>query len=306
MEQNLNTHKENIKDHEIVYTKGFIDRFKKVLIDFYEYETYMDFIIIPFLIEKTLMYISLLSYSDRKHNEVDDLLALVKDNDYQIRTLNFEYENFKKDDTVTMRINSINIDDLCAFFSQKTRRYIRKGKKEGFNVLAGNSDKMIEEFYELFSESMYEHGTPAFDKGFIYKLREEFEDDIVFLNFYKDDKAVGSVCGLLDKDIIIWEWLGLDNHYKKQALGHYIMYKQIKYGIDAKRKIIDLGRSGYETGTYEFKRRFHAYPVKIDVYQPYQEDIYEKYKFASELWKKLPKPVVDILGAKLSKYLKDL
>ena len=294
------------KNTHIVYTKKFVNKFKKVLINFYGYKTYMDLVVIPFLYQKTLMYIPLLSYSDRKHNEVNDLLELVKDNDYQIRTLNFEYKDFKKDDTVTMRVNTKNIEEICKHFSSRTRYFIRKGKRNNFKYKIGNNNKMIEHFYEVYSNTMYRHGTPVLDKRLFYALRDEFKDDIIFLNFYLDGNIVGGACGLVDKDILIWEWLGIDDNYKKRYLGYYMMYVEIKQGVKLRKKIIDLGRSGYLTGSYEFKKRFHTYPVKIDVYKPYEDDIYEKYQLASEIWKKLPKPLADTLGSKLSKYLKDL
>ena len=292
--------------YEIVYSKEFIEKFKKVLLNYYKYETYMDFIIIPFLWKKTLMYIPLLSYSDRKNDEVEDLLELAKDNDYQIRTLNFEYENFKKDDMVTMRINVKNIEEIYNSFSQKTRQNINKVKRKNFTHKKGNSDEMIEHFYKIYSETMLRLGTPALEKKFFYALRDEFQEKIYFYNFYDGYKVIAGTCNLLDKEIGVFEWLGMSENYKNTNLGYLIFYTLIEFSAKKGLKILDFGRSAYDGGTYRFKKHFKMYPVKIDVYKPVEEDIYEKYKFASKIWQKLPKKFVDNFGCKLSKYLKDL
>ena len=294
------------KKYEIVYSKEFIQKFKKVLLNYYRYETYMDFIIIPFLWKKTLMYIPLLSYSDRKNDEVDDLLELAKETDYQIRTLNFEYSNFKKDDMVTMRINTEDIDELFNSFSSKTRYHINKIKKQNFTHKKGNSDEFIEHFYKLYSETMLRLGTPALEKNFFYSLRDEFQDKINFHNFYDGYKVIAGSCNLIDKEIGIFEWLGMDDEYKKKDLGYLIFSVLIETNAKKGLKILDFGRSGYGGGTYHFKKHFKMYPVKIDIYKPVEEDIYEKYKLASKIWQKLPKKFVDNFGCKLSKYLKDL
>jgi len=72
------------------------------------------------------------------------------------------------------------------------------------------------------------------------------------------------------------------------------------------KKIFDFGRSPYSKGTYNYKAQFGAKPVKIDIVTSQKSDIYLKYSLASNIWKKLPRKVVDYLGPKLCKYLVDL
>ena len=291
--------------YEIVYTKNFITKFKNSLYNFYNYDSFIDLVVVPFLWQKTLMYIPILSYSDRKYNEVDDLLELAKDNDYQIRTLNFDYKDFKKDDMVTMRLNVANIDEIHNSFSKKTRKHIRQANEYGFRYKIGNDDEAIEHFYKIYSQTMHRLGTPAFQKGFFYALRDEFKDKLEFYNFYDGYKIVASTCAILDEEIAILEWLGVDSSYQNKALGYFVNFTVIKYMTQKNLKIIDFGRSGYEGKTYKFKLHFKTYPVKIDVFKPKEENIYEKYQLASEIWKKLPYNVVYKLNW-ISKYLKDL
>ena len=292
------------KRYEIVYSKKFVEKFKNILVNYYKYDTYMDFIIIPFLWQKTLMYIPLLSYSDRKSNEIEDLLELAKDNDYQIRTLNFEYNQFKLDDTVTMRINVEDIDETLDSLSKKTQHNISKSLKQGFKDKYGNSDKMVEDFYQIYAKTMHRLGTPALEKKFFYVLKDEFKDKIEFHNFYDKDKIIAGTCNIMDEEIGMFEWLGMDKQYQKKNLGYFIYYTLIKKNKNG-LKILDFGRSAYQGGTYRFKNHFKMYPVKIDIFRPYEEDIYQKYQLASQIWKRLPFRVVNKMGW-ICKYLKDL
>jgi len=295
--------------NNIVYTKQFIDKFKKSLIKTYNYDVYMDFIIIPFLWKKTLMYIPLLSYTDKTINEVQELLELAKNNNYQIRILNFDYKKFQKDDQVTMRMDIENktFDEIFyQNFSSRTRRKIRKAQKYNFTFKKGNDKQLINHFYQIYSQTMLNHGTPVLDINLFYNLVNEFGNKIIFFNFYDKYKIIASASILIDKEIMIGEWLGIDEDYKNTNIGYLMFSEIIKYSISESKKIIDFGRSPYGGGTYHFKQLFGTYPVKIDILKPHQENIYSKYKLASTIWEKLPKPIADYCGSKLSKYLVDL
>jgi len=296
------------KSAELVFSKEFVKDFKDFLVDFYNYDTFMDFVIVPFFTKKTLMYLPVISYTDRKDDEIDDLLELAKDNDYQIRTLNFKYKDFKKNDPVTMRLNLENrtIDEIMASFSTNTRKAIKKGNKQAYKFCSGVNGKEIENFYKLYSIVLHSHGTPHFGKDFFYALRDALGERVLFNCFYDGDEVVASNCVLYDNEFSVVQWLGVNPKYKNKGAGYLIYMAEIKNSIDRGKKFIDFGRSGFETGTYEFKRRFRAEPVKIDIFQPKQEDLYSKYELASKIWQKLPKSVVEFLGPKLTKYLKDL
>jgi hypothetical protein len=295
----------NVEKLGIVYSKEFVEKFKKAVIKTYNYETYMDFIVIPFLWEKTLSYMSILSYTDRQKDDIKDLLELSKDNEYQIRVLNFEYNDFKKFDTVTMRINAKNrtIDDLCENFSHSKKRYIKKSLNSGITYDIGNSDILIDRFYTIFTKTMHRLGTPPHKKELFYNLRDELETE--FIVYYYNNEIVGGVCFLIDEEIIIGEWLAVSEKYKKERIGEFMLYIFLKESVKYNKEIIDFGRSGYESGTYQFKERFGFYPVKIDMISSEKEDIYTKYSLASDIWKKLPLSVVNFIGPKLAKYLKE-
>jgi hypothetical protein len=297
---------------KLLLSKRFVDKFKVALLKLYKYDKYMDFVVVPSISgQKALAYLPLLNYTDRGHDEVDDLLELAKDNNYQIRTLNFSYDDFKEHDTVTMRVDIDEKSSEQVFtgsVKSRCRNKIRNAnKKFDYDLKYGNSAKDIEAFYEVFSETMYKHGTPVFSKQLFYLLAEEFADEIIFFNLYDNSEIVATMCILLDEHIAWYPWGGVKSDYANKLAGYKIYWEVLAYICDkTDKKIFDFGRSSFGGSTYRFKSQFGAEPVKIDILTSQQDDIYEKYSFAAQIWKKLPKGFVDFLGPKLCKYLVDL
>ena len=294
------------------HSHNFINKFKNTLKSHYGYSEYMDFLIVPSLLgKKTLAYLPLLNYTDRQYDEVDDLLELAKDNSFQIRTLNFSYTDFKENDTVTMRLDIDTKSSEQVFVENvksRCRNKVRNAaKKYDYKFECGHTPKDIEAFYEIFSDTMYKHGTPVLDKKLFYKLAEDFKDEIIFFNLYDKRQVVATMCILLDEKIAWYPWGGVKNSYANKLAGYAIYWKVLQYICDyTDKKIFDFGRSAYGGSTYKFKSQFGATPVKIEILTSQQSDIYSKYSFASQIWKKLPKSVVDFIGPKLCKYLVDL
>jgi len=286
------------------FSKSFIQKAKKSLLKTYPYEEYMDFIVVKFF-KNYLVYVPIFSYSDREN--IDDLLELAKDNEYEIRVLNFEYSDFKKFDAVTMRLDveGKNLDELMKNFHTSRRRQVRKALKKGFTYEIGGDYELIDRFYTIFSKSMHRLGTPVHKKELFYNLSDEFRDNFKCMVFYYEGEIVGGMIFFIDEEIIINEWLAVSEKYKKEYLGSFIYYKFIEESLKYNKKIIDLGRSPYESGTYNFKYRFGAYPVKIDMISSKEENIYSKFELASKIWKKLPKFVVDFVGPKIAGHLKE-
>ena len=297
--------------NNIVFKTEFILKFKKVLKKLYSYDNYMDFLIVPSIFgSKTLCYLPFINYTDRYSDGIEDLVELAKETKYQIRALNFDYNDFKKQDTVTMRIDIQNKNSDEVFMEsvkKKCRTKIRKSMKSGFTFDYGNNKKHIDDFYKIFSSTMYMHGTPVMGKSFFTALSDEFINDVVFYNAYYDEEVISSYCVLFDNEIAWAGWGGVDSRYRNKLAGYYTQWQCIKNICDEKNvKIFDFGRSPYDGGTYGYKSQFGAIPVKIDIITSEQNDIYSKYSLASNIWKKLPKSIVDFVGPKLCKYLVDL
>jgi hypothetical protein len=295
--------------YSIVHTKDFIEKWKKMLSDIYGYESYMDYLVVSsLLMQKTLSYVPLLDYTDRLSGDIDDLLEISKDNNYQIKILNPNYKNFKDNDTVNMRADvsskDLNFISKHIFNSGKCRNQIKKAEKSGLISQYGNSVNIINDFYYLYKKNMLQHGVPIFSGLFFEKLNEHIDCDFI-VTYYKDI-PISSLVVSYDTHISSSLWAGIDRNYLKYCPNHSLYWKAIELAIQRNKKVFDFGRSPYGGATYKFKLQWGAKPIKVDTITNNQENIYKKYYLASAIWKKMPNKITNYIGPKLCKYLVDL
>ena len=69
-------------------------------------------------------------------------------------------------------------------FSSRTRRKIRKAQEYNFSFKKGNDTQLINHFYQIYSQTMLNHGTPVLDINLFYNLVNEFGNKIIFFNFF--------------------------------------------------------------------------------------------------------------------------
>lgn len=293
----------------ILHSEEFVKKWKNLLKTVYGYEERNQFLLVPSLsLKKDAVYLPLLNYSDKKALDELDIRGI---KDYQLRVLNEKYQDFKERDTVTMRLDIDGKDYETIFTKQvksRARNKIRNShKKNNFTFKFGHEKILVEEFYEIFANTMYKHGTPVLDKKLFIKISEDLKNESMFFLIYDREKPIGGMCVLFDKAIAWMPWVGIDENYSRSLAGYYLYDMVLKYIVEqGSFKIFDFGRSDYGGNTYSFKSQWGAKPVKIDIISNKNYDVYSKYQLASTIWKKLPKNLVDYIGPKLCKYLKDL
>ncbi len=294
------------KNANNVFSLNFINLFKKSLVKTYQYEQYMDFLIVPSpTFSKTLSYVPLLSYTDRLSNNIKDLLELAKENNFQIKTLDFDCCDFKKDDPVTMRLYIKDKKDIIGYYKSRTRGYVRKALKKDYELKEGINH--IDDFYKILKQTYKKHGTPLLPKNLFLNIHNHLKEKFHLFVLYKNCKPVATMLVLEDKHLFWYGWGGVLKEYSCQLAGYAIYHLVIDKCIkDYQVKIFDFGRSPYKGGTYQFKSNFGAKPIKIDIKQKKEKNIYKTYKTASILYKKLPFCISDKIGPILTKYLVDL
>jgi len=292
----------------VLHSNAFVEKWKKLIVNLYAYDRYMDYLIVPELLgRKRLSYLPLLNYTDISSDQVYHLLELAKETPYIIRCLNSNYVDFMEGDTVTMRLDlSSNSYDqvFTQLIQSKCRNQIRKSLKSDLVIKIGGSE-LVADFYQLFSETMHKYGTPVFPRRLFELIIAELDSKIVVV--YKNAKPIACLLLMIDEKLSIVPWAASNNQYSKFCPNHLLYSETIQYAIMRDCKLFDFGRSQYRSGnTYKFKKQWGALPVKIDMLREDKADIYSKYKLAAKLWKLLPKPIADIFGVRLCKYLVDL
>jgi len=201
-----------------------------------------------------------------------------------------------------------NDDDNLKAIPRKQRAMVRKGIKAGLNSHV-NTD--IEPFFQAYSESVRNLGTPVFPKKLFQSLISVFPEQLDILTVTKDNTLVASVMNFYFKDTVL-PYYGGGTSAARFLKGNDFMYwslmgHAVKKGI----KQFDYGRSKEGTGSYSFKKNwgFTPAPLYYEYYLVKAKQISEinplnpKYQLFINLWRKLPLKLSQVLGPVLSRDL---
>ncbi|PKM37853.1 MAG: peptidoglycan bridge formation protein FemAB [Gammaproteobacteria bacterium HGW-Gammaproteobacteria-10] len=191
---------------------------------------------------------------------------------------------------------------------RKQRAMIRKGINAG---LLSVIDQDLERFYQAYSESVRNLGTPVFSKKYFQILQDVFKDQCEILTVEKDSQLIASVMSFYFKNEIL-PYYGGGNDQARSVQGNDFMYWEVmRRAVDKGVKTFDYGRSKVGTGSYRFKKHWGFEPeplfyefhlVKSDRL-PDINPLNPKYRLFIEAWKRLPLPVSQVVGPWLSKDL---
>ncbi|MCK9372244.1 MAG: peptidoglycan bridge formation glycyltransferase FemA/FemB family protein [Sulfuricurvum sp.] len=294
--------------YESVFTANFVERWGDAFAEFYRYKKEGKFYIVPSLSgKKTYSYVPGLTYTDRNAHACFDLLSFVEGKSYTIRTIDPDKKEFAESEPVTMRldISSGEKEPIMKNFNATARNQVRQAERAGLRTAIGNEKKLLDDFYKLYTMTMYRHGTPPFSRALLDTLVKYIELEVI-VTYVADEPASGMI--MTNDSAITWNPYGGSNPKFSKLFANQLMYRDaIYHAIERGQKIFDFGRSPYTKhgGTYLFKQRMGARPVGLCDYRPQSEDIYSKYSTAAAVWKRLPKPVADFVGPKLRRYLAD-
>jgi len=192
---------------------------------------------------------------------------------------------------------------------RKQRAVIRKGIKAG---LVSEIDPGIERFYQAYSESVRNLGTPVFSKKYFAILKQVFKDQCEILTITdKNGLLIASVMSFYFKDEVS-PYYGGGTAYARAVQGNDFMYWEVMRRAVAKGiKIFDYGRSKEGTGSYRFKKHwgFEPKPLYYEFHLVKSDSIPDinplnpKYQIFIAAWKRLPLTVSQVVGPWLAKDL---
>jgi len=300
---------ENSEHIKKIFSAKFIEEWKKMIQSLYHYSSAADFLVVPSLaFSKTYSYLPLLNYTDVYSEDTDALInSLPKGSHYLIRALNPNYREFQMDETVTMRLDLKNRSENKIWdnsFDTKLRNQIRKAQKSVLTCSIGNSSKLGDDFYFLYSKTMHKYGTPPFSKRLFEMIAHSFK--MTYVVVYDKPQPVCGLILLFDQDIAHVPWAGALDAYRKYSHNNLMYWEAIKFSLSVNCKVFDFGRSGYGTNTFQFKKQWGAVPIKIDLISDRNQNVYSKYTLASKVWKCIPPSITNSLGPVLCRYLVDL
>ena len=296
----------------ITHSRDFIEKWKELLKIVYRYRFDGDFAVVPSVLgSEHYSYLPFQDFTDKESNEVPKMIEHLNNKNYQVRSLDFDYKDFRKNDSVDMRLEISGMkseDILTKKIHQNCRRKIKQSiKRNNFETKIGKSANLITDFYAIFSKVMHKHGTPVNTKLLFACLPRIFGDDVFFQVYYLDSKPAGASIVLFDDKLAQLYWNVIDYDFADTQIGYFSFWKSIESAAQKRElDVFDFGRSSFEGTTYNFKLQWGAKPIKVDIIKNKDEDIYSKYKIASRIWKSAPRCATDFIGPRLCKYLVDM
>ncbi len=198
---------------------------------------------------------------------------------------------------------------ILANIKKKQRAVIRHALNEALDYTL---DNQIEDFYQTYSESVRNLGTPVFSKAFFNSILQAFPQQSEILTVRKQQQAVSSVLSFYFKGEVLPYYGGGISEAKSLKSNDFMYYQLMCHARQNKGcDRYDFGRSKLDSGAYQYKKHWGMTPVEL----PYQYQLITaselpnlspnnpKYRLFISLWQKLPLTVSQWLGPQLSRYL---
>jgi FemAB-related protein (PEP-CTERM system-associated) len=208
---------------------------------------------------------------------------------------------------------SIKLDDdhekLWSAFKSKHRTNIRRVYKNEIRVESGHKE-LLDDFYLVMSHSWRDLGTPFYKKSYFQTLLDLFpQEEIKIFVIYHGDQPICVAFNGYYKKTVEGMWMGTIKAYRNLQPTYALYWEMIKDGCDMGCRDYHLGRSTADSTGEAFKKKWNAemkqlywqYHMPGGGEMPQLNVDNAKYRMAIDLWKKLPLPVVGLLGPMISR-----
>jgi FemAB-related protein (PEP-CTERM system-associated) len=184
------------------------------------------------------------------------------------------------------------------------RQEIRRGYDHGFTARFGGVD-LLDDFYEVLSESWRDLGTPIYGKDYLRTLLTAFPDHTrVCVVSAADGRAAAAAVCADHREGVEGLWLGMRQAHRRQMVGYVLYWELIKDACERGFSTFHLGRSSKHGGGQTFKHKWQAdleqlywhYVLRTRSDIPSLNVTNPRYQLAIKAWRRLPVRVTQIVG----------
>jgi serine/alanine adding enzyme len=208
------------------------------------------------------------------------------------------------DDRVTMLLPLTSEEQVWKALSSERRNRVRKGEKNGL-VASWCGPEALDDFYSVFAVNMRDLGSPVHSRRFFSVMLEELPGTARLLMVRdRDGRAVGAALCLFFRDAIMVPWVSSLREAFHLCPNFVLYWEVIRFGCRNGYRLLDLGRSFKNAGTFEFKRQWGAAPhtlpwIFIDTVPgaaPSVDRDSSRFDLLIRAWKKIPVPLANAVG----------
>lgn len=208
---------------------------------------------------------------------------------------------------VTMEIELPSTsDEYWKRLSSGMRNKIRQGEKHNLHSQWGGLEA-VPTFYEVFATNMRNLGTPVYSRRFFDSQVRHLPDRIRILSLWDGEVPVAASFLTAHNRTLELPWSASIPSSRKKYSQVLMYWEFIQKAIAERFQKIDLGRCSPGSGTYDFKRHWNPVERPLHWYYwlasgaslPQLQPDNPKFRFATQVWKRLPLAVANGLGPRL-------
>lgn len=190
----------------------------------------------------------------------------------------------------------------------KVRSQVRKPMKEGLE--ARIEPGLLDPFYEIFSITMRDLGTPVLPKSFFEAIQKHLREHVAFAVVEREGMPMAAGCGFFWNGEFEITWAGALREHSRMApnmlLYWALMEESVRRGMDT----FNFGRCTPGSGTHRFKKQWGTKDEPLPWVQWSPSGVVAtpnpdspKYQLATRVWQKLPVSLTNAAGPILARSL---
>ncbi len=206
-----------------------------------------------------------------------------------------------------------DVDKQLASFKPKLRSQIKKAAKNGITArtIALPNKTDWANFYGVFSTNMRDLGSPVHSLAWFKSIFSEYENRAFMVRAFFEDKCVGGAIVLHTDQRAAIPWASTLRDYNKLAPNMLMYWEVLSEVIRRGMSEFDFGRSGYNEGTFRFKKQWGAHPLPLDWFELNGQELthvetseHSKARALVEsTWQKMPLGLTTFIGPKVRKFI---
>ena len=215
--------------------------------------------------------------------------------------------NGQIDEKVHMRLALPAVSDtLWKQLKAKVRNQVRKGESHDLRIEWGREERLLHDFYGVFSHNMRDLGTPVYSRNLFSNILDEFPTTELAVTYLGAQKPVAAAILHHSKNSTNVPSASSLRHYNSTNANMWMYWQLLSRAIERGSDVFDFGRSTIGEGTYRFKKQWGAEPSpatwqlyspngKLEPVRPNNP----KYRLMIRAWQKLPVWIANRIGPKI-------
>jgi FemAB-related protein (PEP-CTERM system-associated) len=191
---------------------------------------------------------------------------------------------------------------------RKQRAEVRAGIKQGLTV---DFDGKLDRFYDIYSQSVRNLGTPVFGKRYFEILREEFGEQCEVTTIVHQQQPVSSLMTFWFRDEVLPYYGGGLPAARPLSAYDFMYWDLMRRACERGVRIYDFGRSKADSGPFRYKKHWGFEPEALNYEYvlgkrqelPNLSPTNPKYQLFVRAWQRMPLGLSQFVGPMISRYL---